>query len=191
MVAQTTLFFLFQVHLVLMKIKRNIQTTNAVIKCSQWNYKTDKSDYVRNPQQENIQNQRTSAQSVISLMPFRQRSNSIQCERTERTAEDMKRHVQRVHEGILYPCDQCCHVSKTKGYLGFHVKSQHSCSEEYCSNETYNKNTLKSHFDTEHGIVKYKCEIMYCNFLSAWKRSLRAHNLTRARVQMMQTEIWK
>ena len=48
MVAQNTLFFLFQVHLVLMKIKRNIQTTNAVIKCSQCNYKTDKSDYVRN-----------------------------------------------------------------------------------------------------------------------------------------------
>ena len=48
MVAQNTLFFPFQVHLVLMKIKRNIQTTNAVIKCSQCNYKTDKSDYVRN-----------------------------------------------------------------------------------------------------------------------------------------------
>ena len=128
-------------------------------------------------------------------MLFRQRSNSNHCERTERTAEDMKRHVQRVHEGIKYPCDQCCYVSKTKGYLGFHVKSQHntellSCSEEYCSYETYNKNTLKSHFDTEHGIVKYKCEIMNCNCLSAWKRSLRAHNLTRGRVHMMQTEIW-
>ena len=123
--------------------------------------------------------------NFTNAFPSKIKQQPMQCERTERTAEDMKRHVQRVHEGILYPCDQCCHVSKTKGYLGFHVKSQHSCSEEYCSNETYNKNTLKSHFDTEHGIVKYKCEIMNCNCLSAWKRSLRAHNLTRARVQMM------
>ena len=187
MVAQNTLFFLFQVHLVLMKIKRNIQTTNAVIKYCQCNYKTDKRDYVRSrtrgkhPKSKN----KCIERNFTNAFPSKIKQQPMQCERTERTAEDMKRHVQRVHEGILYPCDQCCHVSKTKGYLGFHVKSQHSCSEEYCSNETYNKNTLKSHFDTEHGIVKYKCEIMNCNCLSAWKRSLRAHNLTRARVQMM------
>ena len=101
-----------------------------------------------------------------------------QYERTERTAEDMKRHVQRVHEGILYLCDQCCYVSKTKGVLGIHVKFL-SCSEEYYSYETYNMNTLKSDFDKEHGIVKYMCEIMNCKFVSAWKRSVRAHNLTR------------
>ena len=38
----------------------------------------------------------------------------------------LKEHVESVHEGVHYPCDQCDYESTTKGKLWRHKKSSHS-----------------------------------------------------------------
>lgn len=103
-----------------------------------------------------------------------------QCDYSAKTNEELKIHVQGVHEGIAYPCEQCSYVSKRKGDLLKHSKSKHTdmffgCREENCSYESYSKNVLKKHVESEHEGIGHPCTICGHRFRS--RESLRKHIL--------------
>ena len=82
-----------------------------------------------------------------------------QCDYSTKTKDEMKIHIQGVHEGIVYPCEHCSFVSKRKNVLTSHARTKHTetffgCQEENCLYETYSKHVLKKHIESEHeGIV--------------------------------------
>ena len=101
-----------------------------------------------------------------------------QCEYSAKTNQELKIHVQGVHEGIAYPCDQCLYVSKRKSDLLMHSKSKHThiffgCSEENCSYETYSENVLKKHVESEHEGIAHPCAI--CGQRFKFRDRLRNH----------------
>ena len=103
-----------------------------------------------------------------------------QCKYSAKTNRELKIHFQGVHEGIVYPCEQCSYVSKRKSDLAHHTIFKHTetffgCKEENCSYETYSKNVLKKHFESEHEGILHPCTICGQRFRS--RESLRKHIL--------------
>ena len=93
-----------------------------------------------------------------------------QCQFSATRNVAMKHHVESVHEGIRYRCEQCRFVTEWERFLKVHMISKHTnmslyCTEESCSFSTYRENLLQEHIELTHeGRVKYKCEYMNCNY---------------------------
>ena len=105
-----------------------------------------------------------------------------QCQFSTIRNEDMRGHIQRFHEGIIYTCEQCGFVTKWKQMLRNHMKSKHTtrslqCMEENCSFSTYSDKILRNHIEVKHeGRVRYKCENMNCEFGTNHKKNLKDHS---------------
>ena len=85
-------------------------------------------------------------------------------------------HIDSVHEGIRYNCDQCQHQSTTKNNLWKHVKSVHSgvtydCN--MCEKKFSQKMGLKKHVQHKHEGVKYHCS--QCGEYRRSKLGLQGH----------------
>eukprot|EP00088_Acartia_fossae_P064764 TRINITY_DN7976_c1_g1_i2.p1 TRINITY_DN7976_c1_g1~~TRINITY_DN7976_c1_g1_i2.p1 ORF type:complete len:696 (-),score=93.11 TRINITY_DN7976_c1_g1_i2:160-2205(-) len=74
------------------------------------------------------------------------------CEYTALNREYVKRHVEKVHLGIRYPCNLCDYTGPYKGELNRHMKKVHNVIPEGCV---------------------MKCEL--CDFTSKWTATLAAH----------------
>ena len=66
----------------------------------------------------------------------------IQCDFTAVHISKLNRHLQEVHEGVLFPCSQCEYRATEKGNLKKHVKSTHENIKYPCSECEY-KATVK------------------------------------------------
>ena len=93
----------------------------------------------------------------------------------------MKFHIESVHEGIVYKCEQCDVVTKWERDLKVHIKAKHTrlifeCKEEGCSYSTYSGKLLEEHVEIKHeGRVKYKCEYMNCKYATNHRGTLKEH----------------
>ena len=77
------------------------------------------------------------------------------CEYSTHSSYNLRMHVERVHEGIRWPCDLCDYVGGYKGDLTRHKKIVHEglslvCS--ICQFKTPKKYHLKEHMLKEHNI---------------------------------------
>ena len=109
-----------------------------------------------------------------------------QCDYSAKTMDEMKVHFQGVHEGIVYPCEQCSYQSKRKKDLVRHVMFKHTemffgCREENCSYETYSRNVLKKHIESEHEGIGHPCTI--CGQIFRSRDSLRKHIFHKHRIK--------
>ena len=48
-----------------------------------------------------------------------------QCDYMFKKKDDLKRHVQTIHEGIRYPCDKCDFIATQRGHLYKHIRAKH------------------------------------------------------------------
>ena len=70
---------------------------------------------------------------------------------------NLKRHVENMHEGVRYLCDQCDYAA-TK--VRRHIKSNHPCDQcEYTATITgdlkRHMSSLRRHIKTKHEGIKY------------------------------------
>ena len=49
----------------------------------------------------------------------------VQCDNKSNFAGRLKEHVESIHEGVRYPCDQCDYKATDKGHLKRHRNSKH------------------------------------------------------------------
>ena len=110
-----------------------------------------------------------------------------QCPFSSRRKDMTQSHVQFVHEGVIFKCDQCtiCTV-KTRGALERHVLLKHPgpeqkanpllCTEIECTFISFIDRDMKRHVQEKHeGLIRYRCDIMNCNFGTYHKKTLSYH----------------
>ena len=76
------------------------------------------------------------------------------CDYKATNVGNLKTHIQSIHEGVCYSCDQCDYKATEKGSLKKHVESIHegvrySC--DYCEYKATRKEHLKRHLKSIHG----------------------------------------
>ena len=73
---------------------------------------------------------------------------------------NLRYHIQSVHEGLIYACDQCDYRARSKGCLKKHIQSVHeglrfACDQ--CDYRATRKDYLTQHIRSVHEGVKYAC----------------------------------
>ena len=96
----------------------------------------------------------------------------IFCDRTKLNYH----HIQSVHRGVKYACDQCDYQSAKPSNLNRHIQSRHEgvrypCNQ--CYYKTADKGNLNKHIQARHDGGKYACE--ECDYKAAQKRDFKAH----------------
>ena len=106
-------------------------------------------------------------------------------------SDKLKFHVDKVHKGITFKCEHCPFSNARKFQLKKHIlmihtkqespmqesliKSKAFCIEEGCSYSTVHGD-LKRHIATKHeGLIKFKCQVMNCNYASERNREMQNH----------------
>ena len=118
-----------------------------------------------------------------------------QCPFSSRRKDMTQSHVQFVHEGVIFKCDQCtiCTV-KTRGALERHVLLKHPgpeqkanpllCTEIECTFMTVADIDMKRHTREKHeGRIKYRCNIMNCNYGTEQQKDLHYHTKSHLKTQ--------
>ena len=118
-----------------------------------------------------------------------------QCPFSSRRKDMTQSHVQFVHEGVIFKCDQCtiCTV-KTRGALERHVLLKHPgpeqkanpllCTEIECTFMTVADIDVKRHTREKHeGRIKYRCNIMNCNYGTERQKDLHYHTKSHLKTQ--------
>ena len=107
----------------------------------------------------------------------------------------LKSHMQSVHEGVIFKCDQCTEcIVKTKKGLKKHVLSKHPSPEQkanplLCTEDEYTFMTvadidMKRHMREKHeGRIKYRCNIMNCNYGTERQKDLLYHTKSHLKTQ--------
>merc|ERR1712062_389453 len=111
------------------------------------------------------------------------------CPLIAKTAQGLRRHQKRIHEGIeaphRYVCDVCCFVCGDKQALKVHKAAKHQIDVErfYCDQCDFSslyKNSIRQHCNWVHAEVKpvvpkttHFCE--YCEYSSKSKQCLQMH----------------
>ena len=93
----------------------------------------------------------------------------------------LKQHVQAIHEGVKYTCDQCGKQVTQKQSLKLHVQTLHiqsahedtkfTCSQ--CDKQFTSKGYLKLHIQSAHEGVKFPCT--QCDKQFSLKSNLYQH----------------
>ena len=118
-----------------------------------------------------------------------------QCSFSNPKREMLKSHMQSVHEGVIFKCDQCTEcIVKTKKGLKKHVLSKHPSPEQkanplLCTEDEYTFMTvadidMKRHMREKHeGRIKYRCNIMNCNYGTERQKDLHYHTKSHLKTQ--------
>ena len=89
---------------------------------------------------------------------------------------NLRYHIQSVHEGLIYACDQCDYRARTKGSLKKHIQSVHEGLRFACDQCDYRATTqghLATHIQTEHEGVRFACN--QCDYQSKRQDKLTVH----------------
>lgn len=68
------------------------------------------------------------------------RHKCAECDFVSRLLQDLNRHIERVHEGVIYRCEKCQYCSKTKYELNIHLR-KHANIQKKNSKITVNKSS--------------------------------------------------
>ena len=71
------------------------------------------------------------------------RHKCAECDFVSRLLQDLNRHIERVHEGVIYRCEKCQYCSKTKYELNIHLR-KHANIHKKNSKITVNKSSKSS-----------------------------------------------
>ena len=76
--------------------------------------------------------------------------------------QNLKIHIESVHEGVVYSCDRCSYQGKDRKYLDIHKKRNHegivfSCSQ--CDYRARQISKLKSHQEAKHEGKANRCHV--------------------------------
>ena len=87
----------------------------------------------------------------------------------------LTRHIQSLHEGVKYACNQCGYQATKQGNLTTHIQSKHegvkyACYQ--CDQQFTAQGSLKIHIQSKHEGVKYACN--QCDYHGS-KDALRMH----------------
>ena len=52
---------------------------------------------------------------------------------TDLETSNLRAHIESIHEGVVYPCEKCEYIAKTKPNLNYHHKSKHNLSQFHCN----------------------------------------------------------
>ena len=96
----------------------------------------------------------------------------------------------RVHEGVMFSCNQCDFKTNGKAGLKRHISAKHiekagketavlECNFKDCTYKTLLKYFLKTHIENKHeGIIRFRCEFMNCTYGAKDRQSLKEHTTT-------------
>lgn len=89
----------------------------------------------------------------------------------------MSRHKAVVHEGILYPCDQCNYVATRTDHLKSHKEAKHEGIRRFacdqCNFTSTTASNLKTHRESKHDGVRYPCD--KCKYVATTVGHLKRH----------------
>ena len=71
------------------------------------------------------------------------RHKCAECDFVTIRLQDLKRHIERKHEGVIYRCEKCQYFSKSKYDLHIHRQSKHSNIHKKNAKITENKKNAK------------------------------------------------
>ena len=101
-----------------------------------------------------------------------------QCQYRCNYKKNLKPHIERHHEGVVYSCEECDFKAKSKTSLKYHDKSKHnhegfqySCNQ--CDYKTYKHTHLTVHVEAKHERLKHSCS--QCEFKATNKNNLKIH----------------
>ena len=86
------------------------------------------------------------------------RHNRLVHEATEQC--HLQTHIQSLHDGIKYPCNQCDYQAKRLGHLREHIESKHEGIKylcDHCNYQASQQSALRRHMKSKHGSIKYPC----------------------------------
>ena len=88
----------------------------------------------------------------------------------------LKKHIEAIHQGIRYPCDQCPFQGRTKILLKYHIESVHEGKRYYCDQCEFialTKDNLKTHHKYKHCEKNYHCD--QCDYKTKTAAILQVH----------------
>ena len=100
----------------------------------------------------------------------------LPCDKTYTSLKGHLIHIQSVHEGKTYGCDQCDYKSSTENNLKRHQQSKHEGTSfkcEKCDYEATNPNSLKAHQQAIHDGVRFQCD--QCDYTATQQQNLKSH----------------
>jgi len=85
------------------------------------------------------------------------------CDYRASSTKTLKKHIDALHLGITYPCDQCTLVFTQRENLASHIKTIHSGERpfvcEECGFKSKTKSNLESHVSSIHSTSSFPCII--------------------------------
>ena len=90
----------------------------------------------------------------------------------------LTKHLQSIHQGIRYPCDQCPYQAISKMRLKDHIESVHEGKRYFCDQCEHvapTKYYLKAHITNTHCERNFHCD--QCDFKAKTAATLKAHVL--------------
>ena len=108
------------------------------------------------------------------------RYRPVQCPFCNTTIQKkgLKTHIEAIHKGIRYNCDQCDYKATQPGGLKRHKLLHDVHSFEFgcdiCDYQGKTQEYLNKHMKVKHGARKFGC--MLCTFKSWKKEALEAHS---------------
>ena len=94
-----------------------------------------------------------------------------------REKQKKKKHKNRDHFGIKFPCPKCDYKATVMSSLNNHIKSKHEGKRRQCSQcdyDAFDKQTLLRHVNAIHLNIKpFQCDI--CDFKASQKGTVNSH----------------
>ena len=99
------------------------------------------------------------------------------CDKEYSRKMHLKKHKDRAHLGIRYPCPNCKHRATRAETLRLHIKSKHEGLKSpcnLCDYQAYDNSSLSCHIKSVHNTFKtYSCNS--CDFKTTLKQYLTTH----------------
>ena len=74
---------------------------------------------------DNVQQETQDSSEKKTEEKSRKEFSCTECGKTCSEKSNLTKHVQSMHEGIVYPCTNCDHKAKQTGHLKSHMKAKH------------------------------------------------------------------
>lgn len=90
--------------------------------------------------------------------------------------KSLKNHIQNIHDGIRYQCDQCPYQAANKTGLKRHIEGRHEGNTFYCDqcdHSSSSRFTLATHMQNMHSDTVWKCDD--CDYKTKQKPNLKKH----------------
>lgn len=107
---------------------------------------------------------------------IRRRLSCLQCSYTTNRLNNLKRHVQTMHEILSEPIDCCDQLFISKAYFRAHVNTEHRCGYhcDTCRRTFCRKALLRRHQSIHSGQKAFICLI--CSYSTSHKGNLDRHS---------------